>query len=104
MSESNIDLWQQFTDDLPEEHESAGKPPLEKSDATDGSEWAGKFDRRTRTRDESSGQSDVQGNSLPGNDIPRYDDQNSESQSNDSQSNDSQSKADADDQAQTKSS
>ncbi len=104
MSESNIDLWQQFTDDLPEENESAGKPPLEKSDATDGSEWAGKFDRRTRTRDESSGQSDVQGNSLPGNDIPRYDDQNSESQSNDSQSNDSQSKADADDQAQTKSS
>ena len=104
MSESNIDLWQQFTDDLPEEHESAGKPPLEKSDATDGSEWAGKFDRRTRTRDESSGQSDVQGDNLPGNDIPSNDTQDIDSQDIDSQNIDSQNKGDADDQAQSKNS
>ena len=93
LSESNIDLWQQFTDDLPVEQASVEKPPLDKSDATDGSEWTGKFDRRARPRDQSgdeSDQADVPGNNLQSNDL----------QSNDLQSNDLQSKDNAEDQVQ----
>ena len=76
MSESNIDLWQQFTDDLPVEQASVEKPPLDKSDATDGSEWIGKFDRRARPRDQSgdeSDQADVPGNNLQSNDLQSKD-------------------------------
>lgn len=55
MSETNKDLWSEFSQKEGVTDDFTGKlPPIEKSTETDGSEWAGKFDRRVAPRDENS--------------------------------------------------
>lgn len=54
MGEPNSDLWSEFEDENVD-NEFAGKlNVLNKKTNADGSEWAGKFDRRDTPRDENS--------------------------------------------------
>ena len=54
MGDLKSDLWSEFEDENVDD-EFAGKlKALHKKSDADGSEWAGKFDRRTTPRDEDS--------------------------------------------------
>lgn len=52
MGNPDRDLWSEFSEKEGVTDDFTGKlPPIPKSTETDGSEWAGKFDRRLTTRD-----------------------------------------------------
>lgn len=56
MSEPKEDLWSQFAEDQPGAPGSLEKKSPKKPAATDGSEWTGKFDRRSKPRVDADGQ------------------------------------------------
>ena len=53
MGNPDKDLWNEFSEKEGVTDDFIGKlPPIPKSTGTDGSEWTGKFDRRSEPRDE----------------------------------------------------
>ena len=55
MGNPDNDLWSEFSEIEGVTDDFTGKlPPIEKTTETDGSEWAGKFDRRSVNRDQQS--------------------------------------------------